>query len=450
MSLNFRLDSYDLTKWELTRSLFLSEYSIRHFNQGLEEKKFGHFAICVIEAIPLVGILASLIERIVVYLYDKWTIPQPNLKISTLKARVQAVQSWQNAFCDKVKKTMDDYHKRILKKADPEISLNAAQKELLHLYISNIIDKKTNQVHFLSQGNMWVFELPGLPGLVFKIQPPDEQSYFNSIEYRYRDTLKTKSIINDENLFLLHAPQQQFLRLFLNNSDSIDILVEPKYEVETSFERQRGIYDFCMHDPRTKEFITELMRQLIILAIKAGWQDVKYNNMPLLNDGTGAALIDMDCSENPIVGLISSNTKGKHGVLNYLTPELLEEFIPLLKQQLTPNQFDALHIDQIKEYITKRHQILKNYPSFLKEKGIQEPFQKIHFFTSDEKGQYLENKINRYFEECRRNLTEVHETIESDRAVFKKTSQSILDKLKRYNRILDYQFEDDDFATIYC
>lgn len=450
MPLNLRLDDYQLTKWQVIQSVFVSDYAIRHWNCAIEQKSWGHLSIALLEFMPLVGVVASIIERVVVFIFDKCTTKSPAFSPSYLKNRVQSIKNWQEKFCQNAKKTMESVNEGVITTSPIKINLSPAQKDLLKLLINKLMKEEIpSSVNMIATGNLYVFEVDCLPGLVFKINAPDSD-WFENFQDRMEATSFANEIIERENLLLLHTPIQELIQLDLDNGEEIPVLVEQKYDIEPVFEKQRGMYDFCLRNAGTKEFIKEVFRQLIIFTIYTGWSDVKYDNMPLINDGTGVALIDLDITSNPINGLISSLSEGRNGILNYLTPELIDEFTPLLKKLLRPYQFNRLKLDQIRKIAENRFQILQQFPEYLKKQNIQDPFQKVNFHVGNQKLREIQDTINGYLQAIRIAHKGKVEFIESDRAVLLYARESSLALLKKLKRIYDYQTENQNLATIYC
>jgi hypothetical protein len=72
--LDSHIRGYQLTDREALQSIVFSPYSFRHFELAknkstLPTQRFGHYFLAIVESIPLVGLIASLIERIVVIAY---------------------------------------------------------------------------------------------------------------------------------------------------------------------------------------------------------------------------------------------------------------------------------------------------------------------------------------------------------------------------------------------
>lgn len=77
---NYLLNNYNLSPFQLFQSLFLSEYGLRHLAQARKQNqyKWGHRLIAVIELCPVIGIIASMIERLVAYCLQPYPIKPRN------------------------------------------------------------------------------------------------------------------------------------------------------------------------------------------------------------------------------------------------------------------------------------------------------------------------------------------------------------------------------------
>lgn len=63
--MNYLLSNYKLSTKEIIQSAFISEYGLRHLELAKEGSKWGHRIIAMIELCPILGIVASIIERLV-------------------------------------------------------------------------------------------------------------------------------------------------------------------------------------------------------------------------------------------------------------------------------------------------------------------------------------------------------------------------------------------------
>lgn len=65
---NLLLDNYNLSKFEILQSLLVSEYGLRHWTKSTKKTEcaWGHRIIAVIELCPLIGLIATIIERLAV------------------------------------------------------------------------------------------------------------------------------------------------------------------------------------------------------------------------------------------------------------------------------------------------------------------------------------------------------------------------------------------------
>lgn len=69
---NYLIDDYSLTGFQFLRSLVVSEYGLRHLEKADRKPKYalGHRIIAVLELTPLIGLIVSIVERIVQLIYQ--------------------------------------------------------------------------------------------------------------------------------------------------------------------------------------------------------------------------------------------------------------------------------------------------------------------------------------------------------------------------------------------
>lgn len=79
-----QLDSYALTPSQAIQSLFISDYALRHFNKACSGEdssgRIFHFLIGAVQTIPIIGLIASLIEVAFVHLFGSAEGPQHPLR----------------------------------------------------------------------------------------------------------------------------------------------------------------------------------------------------------------------------------------------------------------------------------------------------------------------------------------------------------------------------------
>lgn len=65
---NYQLDNYILSKHEIFQSLVISEYGLRHLSQSKQETlyKWGHKIIALIELCPIIGLIVTIFEALIV------------------------------------------------------------------------------------------------------------------------------------------------------------------------------------------------------------------------------------------------------------------------------------------------------------------------------------------------------------------------------------------------
>jgi len=190
-----------------------------------------------------------------------------------------------------------------------------------------------------------------IPGVMFKY---DHKGQFGKNPFRFRiaETQAADEVCQKEHLDLLHTPQQQIIKLELEEGCEIEILAEEKFDLAPGYDAQKALFDFCCQDPELRPFIVEVAIQLTILIITTDFADVKYDNIPFLMNGPGIGLIDMEIPQfpaSPLCGLFKGYGKQTEGLLNYLTPDLLDEVIPTLEKRLTPEQLKEIDLPKIKE-----------------------------------------------------------------------------------------------------
>jgi hypothetical protein len=87
---NYLLDNYSLSKCEILQSLFVSEYGLRHWAHSKKQTpyKWGHRIIALTELCPLIGLIATIIEKLVVSCIRHNKLePSPPTKPSLTKKR---------------------------------------------------------------------------------------------------------------------------------------------------------------------------------------------------------------------------------------------------------------------------------------------------------------------------------------------------------------------------
>jgi hypothetical protein len=371
---------YSLSIREVLLFPLIPAYGIRHFRkEGWENKIIGAIELC-----PGIGFVAALIERIVYAIFNskKSVTPPKDLKatqhptLSKMKERVEKQRAWQATFKQNALNYFDKVQKEgRIKEEPPVLALTEQQQVALRNVIDQVLTYNEDEVKKLAtlhgRNNCWVFSLKEIPGWVFKCDPADEFQE-TQIPKRQNATQKAKEVIERENLTFLHIPVQQVLTFDTIRRNKISVLAEQKYNILGNFKKQEALFHYCTHDEDLKPVIKEYVRQLVILILETGYQDVRHDNNPILANGQGIALIDMDTSPEPFCGLHSGlSATGEDGILMNLTPELIESLEPLFKERLTEEQFKRLNLDAIKQSSKTAEGKISSFLQYLKEHKVE-------------------------------------------------------------------------------
>jgi hypothetical protein len=357
------LINYSLTNFEIFTFPLASAYGLRH----LEKEGWLNKVIGVIELFPVLGPIVALIERLVVSVFQKSPVNQSSLSSSALKEVSPLV--WIREF--KSRATRFALEKNIVPRPVCEISLTPENEMLVKTVINGLNQTgRAPNVTIHSQSGVWVFSIKEIPDLIFKCAKEGVDLNENELLNRIHNTDQAKQIIDNDKLYLLCTPQQKIFEFDLENGKQ-EVLIEQKFDILQDFDAQRNLFQFCVEDPDLNPFIQECARQLIVLIVKTGYSDVRYDNNPILSNGEGLCLIDMDTSPSPITGLSTGKARQRNdGILRYLSFDILKALEPDLKQLLTEAQFEELNFSQI--LIEKKNAIERNqkFAEYLKEKNI--------------------------------------------------------------------------------
>lgn len=337
--------NYSLTNLEMLTFPFVSTYGLRH----LEKEGWLNKVIGAIELFPILGPIVALIERAVVFIFQNSQENQNSSAILSQASSTLNHVSWIQEF---KKRALEHFAVAKINASKPmdEISLTPENEILIKTVINEL--NKGNQgenVTVHSANGIWVFSVKEIPNLIFKCGKGSNGLNKNELAERLFATDKARQVIEEQNLYLLRTPQQKFFELNLGDS-SEKILIEQKFDILPSFDAQRSLFQYCVNDPDLKPFIQECAKQLITLIIKTGYSDVRYDNNPILSNGQGLCLIDMDTTNSPTIGLSCGKTRQQDdGILRYLSFDILKGLEEELKTQLTEEQFDDLNFSQILE-----------------------------------------------------------------------------------------------------
>lgn len=178
----------------------------------------------------------------------------------------------------------------------------------------NEITEENGAVHGIHFFTSRVFELKELPGFVFKIVlKNDANDELAKLKTRVESISKFSEIIKKRNLNHLLLPQACYFN-WEDIHSNCQFVVEQKVLL-SSFEltQQHEIWDYCLREPAFKHLMEKIITEITILICETGLYDICANNIPLLMDGSGLGLVDIEFSGNA--------RKGIEGLLSMLTTE---------------------------------------------------------------------------------------------------------------------------------
>lgn len=376
---------YSLTIPEMIIFPLAPAYGFRHLvKTGWLNKTIG-----MIELFPVLGPVVAVIEAFVDAIFER-------LNHSTTRShdRISNPQSWKKEFKTNALEHFGKVQRgEVITAPAIDLSLTHEQKALLkavieeELFTYNYHHNKTDRVQVHGNNGVFVFSVPELPGRIFKIKTTcDIGADFHK---RVGDTIKAREFIASEGLNLLHVPAQEIITLSNVNlkfeTKDIEVLIEQKFDILQGFSPQRSLFQSCISDAELKDFIQECTRQLVVLILKIGYTDVRYDNNPMLTNGQGLALIDLDTkkqgsSDVNYSGLISGQDgSGNSGILSCLTPEMLKSLKPLLHSELTDTQLQRLKLKTLKTRLKTESVRNQNFAKYLVEKNITAEKEQVKF-----------------------------------------------------------------------
>lgn len=213
--------------------------------------------------------------------------------------------------------------------------------------------------------NYAVFEILAIPGVIFKMPKRAEVD----VAGRYQNTQFCRELVKNENWDRLFIPQQEFIEEL--DGKKVAFLIEEKVEIG-HYSRTDELYMLCSSDPELKESFKQDIEQLTAFFCRTKFRDGKSDNMPILENGRGIALIDLDDFDptSPYGGLIDSNRDENIGLVKLVHPD----FIPLIqetaKKSITAEDFAKVDFDQVLEESKKRFETLQALEAFHAKMGV--------------------------------------------------------------------------------
>lgn len=427
--------SYKLSLLEALAFPLLSTYGIRHMKKsGWKNKIIG-----AVELFPLLGPIASLVEGCAVAIFRAVAARKPHRFSPAYIER----QAWKAQF---KAEALQHLQRRGAMEAAAFPPLTPQQQQALTHALEPLLRCQVEGVTMHSQNSVWVFSLPQIPGKIFKIANPVIEDI--RVGERIDFSARAREIIERENLHLLHLPRQELVQIDIDGA-ICEVLVEEEMDILQGFGAQRGLFQHCLSEPELRPFIQECARQLIIFILRSGYSDVRYDNNPLLSNGKGMALIDLDFQGPAHTGLVRGcAVTGDDGILNYLTSEMIEELRPLLRDNLSEQEFSNLHLDDIRTRLDREAEQKKPFLNFLKKKKIFEGPEKVKFKKGSNASE-RQRQLNDLIDEIARGNLGLDVPSERKFFIYRRPDTEILDRLKRRGDIFDWQAIENSFTGYY-
>jgi len=208
-----------------------------------------------------------------------------------------------------------------------------------------------------------VFEVSAIPGIIFKI--PRQSNV--DVEGRYESTQKCRGLINTHNLNRLYIPAIQLVE----DSKKREFLIEEKVEIG-HFSRTEQLYEFCSTDPELKESFKVDIEQLTTFFCLTKFRDGKSDNMPILENGKGIALIDLDdfAPSSECGGLIESDRDENIGLVKLVHPDFIPLIEETVKRLVPPQDFAKIDFAEVTADSKKRNEVTKAHEVFYEKNGV--------------------------------------------------------------------------------
>lgn len=184
---------------------------------------------------------------------------------------------------------------------------------------------------------------------------------------------RARKLCEDDHLFLLYVPKSRAVKL----NDEEYMIVQEKANTDAHFYHQRGLFRALLQSPGSKSYVKELHRQLAIFIAKFKFSDVKYNNIPITEEGY-IALFDLD-EGGAVSGFISGGSKKEDGLLSDLSEDLQREVFEAAKPHLSASEIEGIEMqmEAKKALSTKRWKKVNEYYQYAKKQKIKTPDQKL-------------------------------------------------------------------------
>lgn len=208
-----------------------------------------------------------------------------------------------------------------------------------------------------------------IPGYLFKYKLQDNGQPNQTMLERVALIERGRKICEENNLFLLYVPKSSTL------STDESVMIEEKLDIKHKWKDQKELYRWVMNEPRLEPYAKEILRQLAIFICNMRYNDVKYTNNPLTNDGR-VGLIDLDERGFGFVGY-----EKFHGLFHIIPLKWYDEYAELALSLLPENKRDYYKklICDLKAYYEKREKDSEEKQRYYTSKGITKTLQPLEY-----------------------------------------------------------------------
>ncbi len=336
-------------------------------------------------------------------------------KISShLPAKAEKVRERARAFGVYKRAAQERLGAGRIQQSNPDFTLSEAQRAELAEARQHFYDfRQPPGMKITRGGTHLVCQIDSVPGFVFKVSPADvDEDHYDQYVQRSQEA---RELIMRESLFLLDVPASQVIEV-----DGHRMIMQERAQIEQgSFEFQRGLHQALLADNDLKPYMKELYRQLAVFIATYEFSDVKYDNIPISEDGR-ISLIDLD-RHGAIAGLFTGCAMSINGLFHYLPEEWMEEIkeevlelIPEGSRQRFEEKYAAAVIE-----VRRRANEGQAFHGFLAEHQIVAATQGVNPKVADQ----IEDRVSRLF--AKAVIKQINGALEADDAYSARTGRKV-------------------------
>lgn len=182
-------------------------------------------------------------------------------------------------------------------------------------------EKKDPRFKFYFSSSL-IGEIQELPHLILKSLDTSEEA-----RERFKLMERVRRVCQEKNLTHIHIPNAIHIEQLPNTKGEmvpVNLIVEEKMPIAGhQFYEVREMLEALNQDERTREMINRYFEELTILVCETGLTDLKPTNVPLLQDGSGLALVDSSMQKDSVEGSLYA-FQADHSLADWLAPVNLE------------------------------------------------------------------------------------------------------------------------------